>query len=108
MAQTSFLQPHTYEWPPVGSINHLRNWNFEIGTATFDAQGRKYGRGSEAPPLSPKSKFVQLLLEEPLASPTTVSERRPMYEKETMMPPLCYAQDWLDHSGMLRRPPGRV
>lgn len=103
MAQSIFLQPHTYEWPPVGSINHLRSWTFETGTAIFEAQRRKYGRGSDAPPLSPKSKLVQILLEEPLASPTTILDRRPIssYERNDNTPPTSYPQKIRDeHSGV--------
>lgn len=40
---------------------------------------QRYGRQPEGPPLSPKSRLVHIILEEPPASPGTVLDRTPVY-----------------------------
>lgn len=99
MAHSVFPQAYTNQWPPVGSINYLRNWTFETGTAIFEAQRRKYGRGSDTPPLSPRTRMVQILLQEPLASPTTILNRQPIYEGKDTLSPTSYPEAQSEHCG---------
>lgn len=68
-----------YPWPAVGSLECMRQWTFEQGAASLQTRAHRYGRQPEAPPLSPKSRLVHIALEEPLASPTTVLNRAPLY-----------------------------
>lgn len=68
-----------FDWPPVGSLEFMRQWTFEKGMVIFQTCTQRYGRLSEAAPLSPKSRLVQITLEEPVASPTTILDRAPMH-----------------------------
>lgn len=43
---------------------------------------QRYGRESEGPPLSPKSKLVHIAREEAPVSPKTVLDQEPMHEME--------------------------
>lgn len=58
----------------------MRQWNFEQGTTSLQARVYRYGCQPEAAPLSPKSRLVHIALEEPVASPTTVLSRKPIYD----------------------------
>lgn len=71
-----------FQWPTVGSLQHMRQWTFQQGAATLEARSYRYGRDAEAPPLSPKSRLVHITLEEPLVSPTTVLDRAPRYDSD--------------------------
>lgn len=68
------------QWPVVGSLDHMRKWNFEQGIMSLQSRTYRYGYQPEAAPLSPKSRLVHIALEEPVASPTTVLNRKPIYD----------------------------
>lgn len=67
-----------YGWPPVGCFDHLDIWTFRKGVQSLEGRMQRYGRESEGPPLSPKSKLVHIALEEAPASPATVLGRAPI------------------------------
>lgn len=71
-----------FQWPAVGSLAYLRQWTFEQGVASLQARAYRYGHEPETPPLSPKSRLVHIAFEEPLASPTTILNRTPLYDDD--------------------------
>lgn len=73
------LEFKKFQWPAAGSLEYMRQWSFEQGVASLQARAYRYGHQPEAPPLSPKSRLVQIALEEPLASPRTILNRAPFY-----------------------------
>lgn len=77
----SYSSPETqkFQWPIVGSLEYMRQWTFEQGTASLQDQAFRYGFQPEAPPLSPKSRLVHIAFGEPIASPTTILNRTPLY-----------------------------
>lgn len=68
------------QWPVVGSLDYMRQWNFDQGMTSLQARTYRYGHQPEAVPLSPKSRLVHIALEEPVATPTTILSRKPMYD----------------------------
>lgn len=71
-----------YSWPPVDYFDYLGIWTFGKGVQSLERRMQSYGRESERPPLSPKSKLVHIALEEAPVSPTTVLDREPMHGME--------------------------
>lgn len=71
-----------FSWPVVGSLACMRQWNFEQGITSLQARAYRYGYEPEVAPLSPKSRLVHIALEEPMASPTTVLSRKPIYDDD--------------------------
>lgn len=69
-----------WQWPAVGSLDYMRQWNFDQGITSLQTRTYRYGYQPEAAPLSPKSRLVHIALEEPVPSPTTVLSRKPIYD----------------------------
>lgn len=91
-----------FGWPPAGCFDHLDIWTFGKGVESLEGRMQRYGRGSEGPPLSPKSRLVHIALEEPPASPTTVLDRAPIYGMEEGEE---FQYSGNAHDGMLRMRP---
>lgn len=82
MSSFGSTEYRSFQYPIAGSLQYMRQWTFETGASSLEARTHRYGRDSEMPPLSPKSRLVHIALEEPLASPTTVLNRAPTHQDD--------------------------
>lgn len=72
-----------YYQPPVGCLKYLDQWTLQKGAATLEKRTERYGRQPDGPPLSPKSRLVQLVLDEQPISPGTMPEQFPQHTYES-------------------------